>query len=538
MLVAQRLCRAVVRNWVAIVALAILLVIIHAPVAAVASAADDAADTDEVRALLREGDKLLIQGRSSYPDAAAKYTAALKLAPHSPKVAFRRADLFYMMRRWDECLEDIATTLEGDPWHKKALERHAAILSSTGRLTEAAASYEKLGTAYANAGNAKKASEFHGKARQAAELGAQLDTLSARVTSDLPMEERIAAARHCVHVLSSIVKDFASDSIPLQLRKAECAVLARHQMAASEALKYVLTREPQNLKAIAINARSLHQLGSIEGAKNEVRRCLGLDPEAAGCIAVHKQLKHHGKVTSSIEAHVKQSKWNEVIKEVDAYLGENADPPNLEQLWRWKCEGYLHERDVAKGLKACETAIDIESGNENNPQLAELYLKRADLYILDDDFDAAQKELDKAKAVQPEGSAVREFQQKLEKLKAAAARKDYYKILGVPRSANDKDIRRAYKKLALKLHPDKLRSEDMTDADREKANNRFRDINEAKEVLLDTEKRKRFDNGEDVTKPPGQEGGFHHGSHFHFQGGFPGGGFPGGFPGGFNFQFG
>ena len=63
--------------------------------------------------------------------------------------------------------------------------------------------------------------------------------------------------------------------------------------------------------------------------------------------------------------------------------------------------------------------------------------------------------------------------------------KDYYKILGVDRTADDKAIKAAYRKLARKHHPDVAKGKDSGD--------RFREINEAYEVLSDPEKRRRYD---------------------------------------------
>jgi curved DNA-binding protein len=63
---------------------------------------------------------------------------------------------------------------------------------------------------------------------------------------------------------------------------------------------------------------------------------------------------------------------------------------------------------------------------------------------------------------------------------------DYYKILEIPRSASDDDIKKAYRKLARKYHPD-------LSPNNKEAERKFKEINEANEVLSDPEKRKKYD---------------------------------------------
>ncbi|ALA67757.1 molecular chaperone DnaJ [Corynebacterium lactis] len=87
--------------------------------------------------------------------------------------------------------------------------------------------------------------------------------------------------------------------------------------------------------------------------------------------------------------------------------------------------------------------------------------------------------------------------------------RDYYGILGVDKDATDADIKKAYRKLALKYHPDR-------NPDDEEAAEKFREASQANEVLLDPEKRRIVDMGGDPMDPAG---------------GMPGGGF-GGFGGG------
>ena len=64
--------------------------------------------------------------------------------------------------------------------------------------------------------------------------------------------------------------------------------------------------------------------------------------------------------------------------------------------------------------------------------------------------------------------------------------KDYYKILGVDRKASEDDIRKAYRKLAKQYHPD-------YNPNNKQAEDHFKEINEAYEVLSDTKKRSYYD---------------------------------------------
>jgi curved DNA-binding protein len=87
--------------------------------------------------------------------------------------------------------------------------------------------------------------------------------------------------------------------------------------------------------------------------------------------------------------------------------------------------------------------------------------------------------------------------------------RDYYEVLGVPRTASENDIKKAFRKLARETHPDLK-----PPGERARAAERFKEINEANEVLSDPEKRRKYDalgpnwkNGMDFTPPPGWSGG-------------------------------
>ncbi|HYG34070.1 MAG TPA: J domain-containing protein [Clostridia bacterium] len=103
--------------------------------------------------------------------------------------------------------------------------------------------------------------------------------------------------------------------------------------------------------------------------------------------------------------------------------------------------------------------------------------------------------------------------------------KDYYEILGVPRTASEADIKKAFRKLAREYHPDVAK-------DKKQAEEKFKEVNEAYEVLSDPAKRKKYDelganwsSGSEFRPPPGWES---YGT---------GGGFPGRGPRGEEYEF-
>src|SRR5882672_1172518 len=104
---------------------------------------------------------------------------------------------------------------------------------------------------------------------------------------------------------------------------------------------------------------------------------------------------------------------------------------------------------------------------------------------------------------------------------ASTQQKDYYGLLGVKKTASAEDIRKAFRKLARKYHPD-------VNPNDKKAEEKFKEISEANDVLSDPKKRKIYDQlgfYSDNIDPATAEA-------YARAGGGPGGGHPGGFPGG------
>ena len=92
-----------------------------------------------------------------------------------------------------------------------------------------------------------------------------------------------------------------------------------------------------------------------------------------------------------------------------------------------------------------------------------------------------------------------------------AGERDYYEVLGVQKGASDDEIKKSFKKMARKYHPD-LHPDD------KECEEKFKELNQAYEVLSDPEKRQRYDQFGHAGVDPNYGGGG-------FSGGFSGGGF-------------
>ena len=72
-----------------------------------------------------------------------------------------------------------------------------------------------------------------------------------------------------------------------------------------------------------------------------------------------------------------------------------------------------------------------------------------------------------------------------------AEKRDYYEVLGISKGASEDEIKKAYRKAAMKYHPDKFRN--ASDKEKKEAEEKFKEVNEAYQILSDAQKRAQYD---------------------------------------------
>jgi len=159
--------------------------------------------------------------------------------------------------------------------------------------------------------------------------------------------------------------------------------------------------------------------------------------------------------------------------------------------------GLQRVNNLKKGTPYCTEALAL------NPDSLHGLLNRAQQELEKDEFEEAIRTLDHAKE-HHQHQRIQELLQKAHTLLKRSKTKDYYKVLGLTRDADERDIKKAWRKLTKLYHPDKASSQNITPEDAQK---KMSAVNEAYEVLSDPELKERFDRGDDPNNPEQQQGG-------------------------------
>ena len=302
---------------------------------------------------------------------------------------------------------------------------------------------------------------------------------------------------------------------------------------------------------LVLRGRCIFLNGSAENAKKLFMEALRLDPDFS---KAKDQVKLIRAIERTKEEGNKAFTSGNAREAIECYSRAlQMDPQNQNYnsvLLANRAAAYMKLKDYMKALEDLNKAISY------SPNYTKAYMRRGNVRMQMEEYDEALKDYNEVKNRDPNHPEVDNCIRLAQDKSRRASKKDYYKILGVDKSASDSEIKKAYRKLALKWHPDKHSG---TPEEKARAEKIFKDINEAYGVLSDQQKRQRYDMGVDEEGmggfdmgggidpmqmfqmffggDPFQQGGF---AQSEFPSGFPSGlsGFSrGGFPGNVSFTF-
>lgn len=229
----------------------------------------------------------------------------------------------------------------------------------------------------------------------------------------------------------------------------------------------------------------------------------------------NEKLNHLWKVLKEIEKEkeaanesFKNGKYQEAIEMYTKLL--DLDPDNRVFNATIVANRALCHQKLGNNMEALKDVNKSISLNEN---YTKAYIRRGNIYMTLKMYEEAKWDFQKVKELEPSNRDVTKLLEEAKKHEKGAKKRDYYKILELDRNASENDIRKAYKKLALKWHPDRNNE---SEEQRKMAEKTFRDIYDAYSVLSDTKKKQQYDSGFDPLNP--EEAGMGD-SGMHFSGG-------------------
>ncbi|KAK1926612.1 putative Co-chaperone [Papiliotrema laurentii] len=486
--------------------------------------------------IVSDANKLLSEG--SYVQAARAYGEAIELDPSSYVNYYKRATVYLSLGKHSAALDDFDAILRLNPGFAQAHWQKAKILAKEGRFDEAQAELKQYSKSKVDS--------------EAEDLGRSITQASAASKS----AHKSAKGKHwqaCVdHATKAL--EVGPNSVEMRQLRVECSTQLGDVEAAYGDLTRLASLDPSNIALpMQLSHISYFILGSAT-AMSHIKQCLHYDPDSKPCKKVHKLLRSLEKDTAKARNFVEGGSFRQAIKLLDGSDGLLAKfeqaldeastahdgivylPPQFSpklksqsrlELYALACKAAVGANDLKrdKGARWCEETLSMDEGNVDG------LVGRGERLMKEEKWEEALRTLEVA--FEKTGRSSQDIANRLnraQKLLKVSKQKDYYKVLGVPRDADERQIKKAFRTKAKKAHPDVGGTEEQMAA-----------LNEAYEVLSNQELRQRYDNGDDPNDPTGGQGGnpfAHHsggGMPFQFfqQGGFQG--FPGG--GGRKMQF-
>ncbi len=438
--------------------------------------------------------------------AAINYFSKLiAIEPRSQLNYWKRASAHMRFKNYDAAVSDLDKAIELDPKMTKAYLNRARLRRGSGDCAGAVSDFERV--LELRPGKKGVAEEIP-RAKECAEAMKRLNEAGDDCSVAKP--------------LLDAALDFASDSSALRLRRAECAMRMGDLQVALLDTRNVLAADKHNLDAIALRGKVFYFMGDTRVSVDHFKEGLRSDPGHKELKRLYRIAKRVLKFTENGDRDAEEGRHADAAESFQRAIDVDPESPAIVPALRIKiCRAFVKLEDGKRAVEECQRALQANEGD------VEARCLLGDARIVNEEFEEAVREFERAIQQDQNNQRVREGLENAKRRLEMSKRKDYYKILGVKRDANDREIKKAFRKLALKYHPDKVKPDE-----KEEAEEKFRDCAEAYEILSDAEARGKYDRGEDVEVKQG----FPHASHFNF-GGFnfrQGGG--GG--GGFHFRFG
>ncbi len=348
-----------------------------------------------------------------------------------------------------------------EPHNPKILLRLARIYTGLGRPDEASITFGRMDPAPSAKDIAPTKEMMH------------------HISSAQESLERGTAMSMVLHALDQAERGLgpgASKPRKWQLMRAEAYLKMGRENSLGEAQNIVMSllrNNSQDPEALVIRGRVMYNQGENEKAIQAFRMACSCDPDFKDAIKWLRIVQKLDRMKQEGNVEFKAGRLDSAIEKYTEAL--EVDPSN-----RSLNAKLLQNRAQCKiKLKKYDEAIsDAERAVSLDPSYHKARKTKANALGQSGKWEDAVKEWKSIHELDPEDGTIPKEIRKAELELKKSLRKDYYKIMGVEKDAGPDEIKRAYRKMAVRLHPDKNPGDEQAEA-------KFKDLSEAYETLSD-----------------------------------------------------
>eukprot|EP00536_Pseudo-nitzschia_multiseries_P015597 jgi/Psemu1/327962/estExt_fgenesh1_pg.C_9170006 len=432
-----------------------------------------------------------------FDEALKLYEKATKVEPENGTNYYKLYRVHNRMRKFASALSDIEKALELEPSNSDWRIQKARLLQSLGQCDRSVVEYQQ----------AMEIDTQNEKLRELFREASECDQVLSGAQKAL-MNEQYGEAAHLFQRALKYVD--GSQATDLLMQKATATLETGDYYGVISDTGLILKSHPRNMEAYKIRGMAYFWLNEHDLAVRHFREGLKLDPEHKGCKEGHRLVKKIDKKKKKGDQAMEAKNYEEAVEHYKGAIEIEPDHVNFKRPTNLLIvQAYSKNKQHDEAINLAQEIVDSD-GNDNFANAVESRWALGDALTDAEKFDEALRVFRDALEIAPDGETetTQKARQKVQQAEVAlkqSKEKNYYKILGIPRTATTKDIKKAYRALALEWHPDK-------NADnKEEAEKKFQDISEANEVLSDPELKAKYDRGEPVFENQGGGGGGPHG---------------------------
>ena len=436
----------------------------------------------------------------NYTAAADYYTKGLELNPNEPVLYANRGTCLKLLGKYKESLSDYKKAVQLGPRNTKNIKKLSSVYVILGNFGEAQILLQKCC-------NLEPEDSSHTY---------ELNKVKKMVEDYEKIHEKIKDQKwDDVEEQSKKLLSDASSFIELQkIYIQACLELCKFK----EVIDFIKTKVSSAIKSKDeefnyLLAKTYYFKGDYDLAKNEVNSLIKQGIVDEKLSKLKKNIETINDAKTKANSLFKSEKYDEAINEYSKLL--EFDPENKNFISIILTNKALCLKKKGKNMEALK---DVDEAIKNNPNYATAYIRRALIYEELKMFDDAKSDLSKAKELDPSNPKIEGYINEANQKADSARNRDYYQILGLNKSATPEEIKKAYRKLALKYHPDRNSESEQS---KKIAQRKFEDVSDAYSVLSDPKKKQMFDQGVDPLNPETASGAGGPGMSFHFSGGDP-----------------